>query len=155
QYMQEIDPDHTALVSNIHACDYGDMLQIGCMLSRNGYGDYWEDIDRWIRNGYSHRLTTQEQIDASKKMPVTPLGDPKTTATLHSLAYWVKGELPLSQQWPHLIQPEDGQECRRGACGGAGCCQANLTRGLYMVWDSIIEKPEQGPLKVNLLLNRA
>jgi hypothetical protein len=155
QFFEHHDPDRTGVTShNLHACDFGDMLQVACMLSRTGHGDYWEDIDRWIRNGLPHRQLTQEQVEQRNKMPVTRLGDPKTTATLPSLAFWVKGDLPLNRKWPHLHQPDDANERCRGACGGAGCCQGNLTRGLYLVWDSILES-QDGRLRVNLLLNRA
>jgi hypothetical protein len=81
------------------------------------------------------------------------MGDPKTSATIHT--YWVKGELPLDKVWPHLLQPDDANERVRGACGGAGCCQGNLTRALYLCWDSILEAKSGDRLKVNLLLNRA
>jgi hypothetical protein len=67
----------------------------------------------------------------------------------------VKGELPLNKYWPHLLQPDDGNERVRGACGGAGCCQGNLTRAAYLCWDSIVEAKGDDQLKVNLLLNRA
>lgn len=155
QFFDHHDPDRTGVASlNLHACDYADMLQVACMLSRTGHGDYWETIDRWIRNGLTHRQTTAEEVARRNKMPVTRLGDPATTATLQSLAYWVKGDMPLNRIWPHLHQPDDANERCRGAFGGAGCCQGNLTRAMYLVWDSILESRED-QLRVNLLLNRA
>ncbi|MBI2824454.1 MAG: hypothetical protein HYX69_07195 [Planctomycetia bacterium] len=153
QFLEHNDPDRTGMMT-MHACDYADMMQVMCMLSRAGHGDYWEDLDRWIRNGFDWRQITQADVDGMNNRPVTRMGDPKTTATLNSMAYWVKGELPLNRDWPHLLQPDDGNERVRGACGGAGCCQGNLTRACYLCWDSILEARDE-QLTVNLLLNRA
>ncbi|MEX0677382.1 MAG: hypothetical protein WD063_09920 [Pirellulales bacterium] len=154
QFLEQNDPDRTGMMM-MHACDYGDMMQVMCMLSRSGHGDYWEDLDRWIRNGFDWRQVTREDVERMNNRPITRMGDPKTTATLSSLAYWVTGELPLNKHWPHLLQPDDANERVRGACGGAGCCQGNLTRAAYLCWDSILEAKSGDQLKVNLLLNRA
>jgi hypothetical protein len=154
QFLEQNDADRTGMMM-MHACDYADMLQVMCMLSRSGHGDYWEELDRWIRNGFDWRQITREDVGRMNHRPITRMGDPTTTATLSSLAYWVKGELPLNKDWPHLLQPEDANERVRGACGGAGCCQGNLTRAAYLCWDSILEAESGDRLKVNLLLNRA
>ncbi len=153
QFLEQNDPDRTGMMM-MHACDYADMLQVMCMLSRSGHGDYWEDIDRWIRNGFDWRQITRQDVDRMNSRTVMRMGDPKNTATLGSLAYWVQGELPLNKNWPHLLQPDDANERVRGACGGAGCCQGNLTRALYLCWDSALEAGDE-QVKVNLLLNRA
>jgi hypothetical protein len=154
QFLEQNDPDRTGMMM-MHACDYADMMQVMCMLSRSGRGDYWEDIDRWIRNGFDWRQITREDVDRMNNRPIARMGDPLNTATLGSMAYWVQGELPLNKNWPHLLQPDDANERVRGACGGAGCCQGNLTRAAYLCWDSILEANDDGQLKINLLINRS
>ena len=109
QFLEQNDADRTGMMM-MHACDYADMLQVMCMLSRSGHGDYWEDLDRWIRNGLDWRQITREDVDRMNNRPVMRMGDPTNTATLSSLAYWVTGELPLNKTWPHLLQPDDANE---------------------------------------------
>jgi hypothetical protein len=79
QFLEQNDPDRTGMMT-MHACDYADMMQVMCMLSRSGHGDYWEDVDRWIRNGFDWRQITQEDVERMSNRPVTRMGDPKTTA---------------------------------------------------------------------------
>ena len=76
QFLEQNDPDRTGMMM-MHACDYADMLQVMCMLSRSGHGDYWEDIDRWIRNGFDWRQITREDVDRMNNRPIMRMGDPK------------------------------------------------------------------------------
>ncbi len=154
QFFADHDSEQVGLANHLHLCDFGDMMQVACMLSRTGHGDYWETIDRWVRNGLTRRQLTREDVDRMNARPLTRAGDPNNTGSIRSLSYHIKGEIPMNKPLPpNLHQPDDANERCRGWLGGAGCCQGNGTRGIYFAWDSIMEV-QDNRLKVNLLLNR-
>ena len=34
-------------------CEVADMIAIATKLSKSGFGDYWDDVDRWVRNQFA------------------------------------------------------------------------------------------------------
>ena len=123
----------------------GDMINLGLRLTSAGVGDYWEEVDRWVRNQFVENQLTQDKLDAllnSDQMKV------------------------LFPQMP--VEPWQSDEVERALGGFAGhamaddfgvfvanaCCTGNGARTLYWVWDSILTR-EDNAVRVNLLLNRA
>jgi len=134
-------------ISN-EGCCTADMTCLAAGLSRSGVADYWDDLDRYLRN------------------QLTELQMKRTDFT---------DRIPQENQVPIPIRPEAGEarlvDLKRfiGCFAGwaapndfAGpahfwlqqCCLGNCPRGLYAGWDSIVTSSRAG-LRVNLLLNRS
>lgn len=132
------------------SCEVADMIGIGLKLSAGGVGDYWDDVDRWIRNQFAEN----QLMD---------------TRWLHKFSE----SLPISRpETDELYCEEDVIERNRGAFAGWAlpnawmgeqahfrkgimhCCTANGARAIYYIWEHILHH-DKGKLKVNLLLNRA
>jgi hypothetical protein len=161
QWLDLKDPGRTGIVLSTEACQIADMIQVGLMMSLSGEGDYWEIVDRMLRNSLAVMQITQADVDRVKGQPVSRAGDPNNTAKLK--APGEKEPIPLNKPLPlGFHQPDDATERCLGAWfvtlenrgASIGCCNGNMSRALYLAWDSIVvSKDEQ--LKINLLLNRA
>jgi hypothetical protein len=161
-YLRSIDTDRTGVINRTIRVD--DVIQLATMLTQAGAGNYWEDIDRLTRNSLLAMQYVEEDIDRAMHLPVTRAGDPNNTGTVRNLAYHMRGKtIELNKPLPPgYFQPEDGTESCLGVMhfpnGGrtmaTGDGSANKWRGLYYVWDKILEPDGQG-LRVNLLMNRA
>jgi hypothetical protein len=134
------DPAQTGISFRQEACSVADTIGIGIMLSQAGMGDYWDTVDRLVRNTYL--VTHVTSTDWTQGKPIT-----------------YKKELKAGQ-----FQPKDGAERCVGVwrqnletikCKwSAGCCNGNCSRMLYYVWDNILTD-EGNRLCVNLPYNRA
>ena len=137
-HIAQRDPDKTGIIFSREACGLGDEIATGVMLSVAGLGDYWDNVDRWLRNTFLDQQVTN--TDAIKKLPVTH-----------------------PELGPAFMQPDDAAERSVGVWRGGvesssthsiGCCNGNCSRDLYYVWDNILtDKGKQ--MRINLLLNRA
>jgi hypothetical protein len=117
------------------------MVALAVRLSQAGVGDYWEDVDQYVRNQLVEHQPTR--VDLMRR------------ASEASAEHVAKG--------PHETN-EDALERMVGAFTdwagvthageGAGCCTANGSQALYYAWDSIVSYLD-GIARVNLLLNRA
>lgn len=126
--------------SYCEACGIADLTIMAVKLSSAGMGDYWDDVDYYVRN----QLTEQQFIDmdlmrksAGNKPEFDPLlermfgGFGLSDTTVHGYCY---------TDWqPQVV---------------TGCCSPNAAISLYYVWHSIVQF-DQGIATVNLLLNRA
>jgi hypothetical protein len=158
QFVEINDPGHTGIMPwGTYGCTGADMTQVALMLSCNGYGNYWEQIDRWTRNGFFNRLIEQEDVEKNHALPFWRGGDPHNPLAFKSGAFYMRGKppIPLNQPLPgELHQPDDAIERCMGSFHAPGCCNGNMARAVYLIWDSILEKSGRD-LRVNLLLNRA
>lgn len=138
-------------------CEVADMIALGLKLTDAGVGDYYDDVDKWIRNMFAegqltpdHRYWLERYSDTSTsdhresialgRLPTTAV-DPTYQTTdrviernIGNFAGW-----PLANDWGVEIQH---------------CCTGNATRAIYFIWDHILEY-SSGKLRVNLLLNRS
>jgi len=124
-------------------CMAADMVALAVKLSSAGIGDYWDEVDRWVRNDFAEQqLTNPDWI-------------------YHSTESLPKQAIP-----PHSVS-EQTPERNVGAFAGWSsgndwvvnggimhCCTGNATRAIYYAWQGILQNTG-GELKVNLLLNRA
>jgi hypothetical protein len=124
-------------------CIAADMVSLAVKLSESGLGDYWDDVDRWVRNNFAEQqLTSSDWVYRSTE------------------------DLPRQPLPPHSVA-EDTPERNIGAFAGWSsgndwvvnggimhCCTGNGTRAIYYIWQSILQNDNER-LKVNLLLNRA
>jgi PAS domain-containing protein len=124
-------------------CEVADMIGIAVKLTLAGAGDYWDDLDRWVRNHFAEsQLTDGAWISSfsetfpTKTVAFYETADGVATRNLGGFAGWSSGN-----EW-----------CL--AHGIMHCCTGNATRAIYYVWEDILQvRGDQ--LQLNLLLNRA
>lgn len=126
-------------------CCTADMIQIAMALSEAQQGDYWDDVDRYLRNQFIEmQLLDGKWIDQMvATLPPTPLeanedGERVSERLVGSFASWAS-----ANDWYTEGQP-----------GTTFCCIGNGGRVLYYVWENMIGFTN-GTLAVHLLLNRA
>jgi DUF1680 family protein len=134
-----------------YGCATADMVMLPVRLCLEGVGDYWDDVDRIVRNHFFERqMLRGDWLDRiHEDTPVTPVEESKFE-TAHRvverhIGAFTSGATPneLSRFWPtHL------------GWGFIHCCSGNCTRAVYYLWESMLEYDGE-TLKVNLLLNRA
>jgi hypothetical protein len=137
-------PDDRPYV-DCETCCTADMIQIAMNLGAAGQGDYWDDVDRYLRNQFAEmQLLESQWIDRmAATLPTrTPeAGDDADRVSkrlLGSFASWAS-----ANDWYIEGQP-----------GTTFCCIGNAGRTLYYVWERMIGF-QNGTLSVHLLLNRA
>ena len=138
------------------ACEVADMLYLALCLTREGMGDYWDDVDRWIRNVHAEsQMLDDGFVDAipddyllSGPNP-RPYLDSKDMAARSVGSFW--GWMSANDGI-HLQKTEQGPKLKRSSI--MHCCTANGARALYYVWDAMLRQ-DGDETTVELLLNRA
>jgi hypothetical protein len=144
EYVGEFPDDRHGIV-DCESCCVGHMISIALKLTTAGVGDYWEDVDCYIRN-----MLTEMQMKSSgwiydmvRSKPQTPV-DPEKEDAFEAAERLVG----IFAAWA-----SPNEFCVWGE-GTTQCCAANPTRALYYVWEQMLrEEPER--LTVELMLNRA
>ena len=132
-------------------CATGDMTWLAVKLSDLGVGDYWEDVDQYVRN----QLVEQQATDAEKMhkvnatMPklvqmVIPEYAKKGCTTDHVIDRFI-GAWRSDASNPALICPQNFIF--------VVCCSGNNPPALYAAWEAML-RYNDGAAQVNLLLNR-
>ncbi len=137
-------------------CEVADMVLLALYLTRAGLGDYWDDVDRWVRNVYAegqmcdadflHDVPEDYFSSHPSERPHTDTQD-IAQRSVGSFLGWMRANDGL-----HVEQTEEGPKLT--GLSIMHCCTANGARTFYYVWDSIVTK-ESDEVRVNLLLNRA
>lgn len=151
------------------SCADADAVVLAIKLSEYGIGDYWEDVDRYVRN----HLAEAQLIDTDWAYRAHNL--PTAEGKERCLGFTPPKEVGDLIRVPGFLIQEKVPERLRGAFathasindwypgwagelgqreGHSGCCTGNGSRSLYFAWRAIL-KQQNGTLKVNLLLNRA
>jgi len=125
-------------------------------LSEAGVADYWDDVDRWVRNmiAESQMLTAEwvYYLPGSKGGESLRVDEPVKTDVVRTNDRVAERNLG---GWPTYALPHDWcEKDGRGTNGFLPCDTAWATRAIYGVWNRIVTHKD-GKLKVNLLLNRA
>ena len=132
-------PSSLALVCE--GCGIADITALAIKLSDVGVGDYWEDVDQYVRN-----QLVEAQLTNGDLMRKVSQSGPKHEAK------------PPMETNENVIERCVGAFTLPGVTSidgdAAGCCTGNGTQGLYYAWESIV-RFEDGAAQVNLLLNRA
>ncbi len=113
-------------------CGIADMVVLAVKLSDAGLGDYWDDVDYYVRN----QLISQQFADLEVLRQFSG-NNPQNDEVLKRFL----GGLGAGE--PNAISPNI-----------YGCCSANGAISLYYAWHGIT-RFEKGIAKVNLFLNRA
>jgi hypothetical protein len=126
-------------VGDGQGCGLARVIGLAIKLTDAGIGDYWEDVDQYIRNHGTEMQIMPDDLDALREM--------------------VKGK-PLPESKPG-VKVEGAIEAAVGGFGGqptknhfALCCSTHGNMGLFYAWDGIVRYAD-GTARVNLLLNRA
>lgn len=126
----------------IEGCAVGDMTNLAIRLSQTGCGDYWEDVDRYVRN---HLVEIQLlRADAVEKISERS-GKPHQTRSFDS------SESAIQRNIGALFA--DATHVTAATPGGIYCCTFNGLGGYYYAWKSIVQ-PQGAAAQINLLLNR-
>lgn len=137
-------PDDRGFI-DCETCAVADMIQTAMNLSQAGEGDYWDDVDRYVRN----QFIEMQILDAAAitrraasypRVEVAADEDAERVAErlVGSFATWAS-----ANDWFTM-----------DTAGTTFCCIGNGARTLYKVWDKMLTF-EQGTLTIHLLLNRA
>ena len=141
----ELSGDH----STCETCEVADMLVLGVKLTRAGAGEYWEDVDRCVRNqfvenqitrtGWADRFQGEDESSPYRQSgSALQLWEEETDAVERAVGSWAGWATANDARPRSLMQ----------------CCAGNAGRSMYYVWDSIVTK-ENDEVRVNLHLNRA
>jgi len=142
--------------NTVEICEVADMVFLALSLTHAGIGDYWDDVDRWVRNMYAEgQLRDAGFYDRlpERYRTQTPLTKPyvDTRAILErsvgAFFGWMRANDGLT-----VLKTDEGPKLAGHSI--MHCCTANGARTLYYVWDSIVAH-HPGEVRVNLLLNRA
>ena len=125
-------------------CCIADMILLALTLTLAGQGDYWDDVDRAVRNQFAEQqITRSDWIDqTAAQLPPTPVGPGEDGERVSERVVGCFG----------------GWATANDLFGGdrhiQNCCTGNGARALYSVWESMVQFQED-TLRVHLLLNRA
>ena len=142
--------------NTVEICEVADMVVLALYLTQAGIGDYWDDVDRWVRNlyieGQLHDASILDRIPESYLNPPAELGPNDNTRnvgarSVGSFFGWMRANDGLN-----VDQVSENPKIHPS--GIMHCCTGNGARTLYHVWDSIL-KHDENTVTVNLLLNRA
>jgi hypothetical protein len=115
-------------------CGLGNMVALGIQLSEAGVGDYWDDVDGYVRN----HLVEGQFINLAEMKGLNPA---------------------LSAEQEKILERSIGTFAGWGTPVALGtvmmnCCMANGSQALYYPWERTVRYSD-GTARVNLLLNRA
>jgi hypothetical protein len=138
-------------------CPVAFMLRLAVQLSVAGVGDYWDDVDRWVRNHFAEaQLTRGEWMDQvardQPKLPIDPVSQSDDKVAERCLGCFAGMASPNDFYSPGVRGAQVPNS--KDTYIFQHCCSGEATAALYRVWENILRYRE-GKLKVNLLLNRA
>ncbi len=142
-------------------CTIADMVALAIQLSDAGLGDYWDDVDFYVRNGLVECQAT-DRAELERMAAISP--ERPTNARWGAATDW---------RFERGVQRASlpGQECTERvierAIGGFShlvgpyyqtpflmqCCTANGNQAIYYGWEAIL-RHHGDTVQVNLLLNR-
>ncbi|NOH02217.1 MAG: hypothetical protein HND47_09800 [Chloroflexi bacterium] len=127
-------------------CATVDMIMMAINLSKLGQGDYWDDVDRYVRNQFTEmQMRSGDWIDrVAENYPNTPVGpgedgDQVSERVVGSFAGWASANDYCANRETPII---------------SGCCTGNGARAIFHVLENMLEFDNE-KLSVHLLLNRA
>jgi hypothetical protein len=123
------------------SCAVADMTWLAATLSESGVGDYWEDVDQYVRNHLvEHQMIRRDLLEeivaAAPKHETDFLTETDRDVIERNIGAFASGSDPtMLYAWSTM------------------CCNANSPVALYKAWSSIVVNRD-GIAQVNLLLNR-
>jgi len=139
-----------------------DMIEFGIKLSRAGLGNYWEDVDRLIRNHLVESQFTRK--DLLERVAQNRTRDKSLIPKSVPGGEYIYEEMSKT---PGRCSTDNVHERMIGLYANAieptnlgndrllQCCTGTGGRALSRTWESILENQGDGQVQVNLFLNRA
>ncbi len=129
------------LVGDGQGCGCGRLIGLAVKLTYAGVGDYWEDVDLYIRNHGVEMQFTSDDIPFLKKLGAGKPAPPyhsgmSTNAVIETTLGGFSNHVPPYKTSTSL------------------CCSPHGNMGLFYAWDGALQC-EDAVVRVNLLLNRA
>ena len=128
------------------SCCIADMVLLALFLTKTGQSDYWDDIDRYVRNQLvENHMASGTWIEKySTKLPLSPIpdgttGDNVSERGVGSFSGWSSANEYLIDMNQPLV---------------SACCTGNGSRAFYYIWQNMLSF-NQGRLTINLMFNRA
>jgi Beta-L-arabinofuranosidase, GH127 len=142
-------------------CTAGDIVALAIQLTDAGVGDYWDDVDHYLRNGLiEFQIVDAAELERMRAVsPVREKGSPWGAATEWRFEAGIqRSSLPGQESTDRVI------ERMIGSFGHVenvyfqrpmmmACCIGNGSQGLYYGWEAIA-RCSGDHAQVNLLLNR-
>lgn len=148
------------------SCAVAHVTVLAIKLSEYGVADYWEDVDRYVRNHFAEAQLRRtdwiyriHNLPEQLQQPIIGIFHPHEVKELTNVpGFMVKdgvAERILGAfATTASINDWDPPQVRPGGMGVSSCCTANGARAIYFAWRAILSHTS-GELRVNLLLNRA
>jgi len=163
-------------------CATSDMTYLAIKMSDYGVGDYWEDVDCYVRNILADRqITSADKLrKAVQTEPILARFLPRTVPTdlinnpnaqTVGLGQNLEKDAAKTVPLDPAFESEDNvvERCVGAFLSDAGypsetvkirlmfniCCPGNANHALFYAWESIVRCDTNGHATVNLLLNRA
>jgi len=139
EWTRQADFARIGMVGDGQGCGLGRLLGLAVKLTYAGVGDYWEDIDQYIRNHAAEYQFTPEDIPRINKLgegkPAIHHDATSTDVGVVAASMGAIGAGPMKKNW-------------------GLCCCSHGNMGLFYAWDGALRYAD-GVARVNLLLNRA
>ena len=145
-------------------CSIADMIGVAVALTDAGLGDYWDDVESYVRNGLVCAQATDlaELQRVSAEGPQRPADSPDKKLAGHfdtRFAANNRGVLPGQEIHDRVLERSVGAF---GHLIGARylspmmmhCCTANCSQALYFAWEGILRHEGSDSVVVNMWLNR-
>ena len=140
EWARQMEIARIGLVGDGQGCGCGRLIGLAVKLSYAGVGDYWEDIDLYIRNHGVEMQFTPEDKHFLQQLGVGKPEAPKFPgATTKDVVETTVGG------YSNHVPPYKTSTSL--------CCSPHGNMGLFYAWDGTL-RCEDGVAKVNLLLNR-
>lgn len=122
-------------------CEVADMIALAVKLTNAGAGDYWDDVDRWLRNQFTeNQLTSVEWVyEGAERLSRQPIPPFSTANRVPERNLGAFTPIATANQW---------------GGGTWHCCTGNGVRTIYYVWEHALQH-QDGRLRANLMINRA
>jgi len=123
-------------------CGVAEMTELAVMLSEAGVGDYWDDVDQYVRNQLvEHQVLRRDLLEeisaAGPEHKIDPRMETDKDVIERNIGSFLSATDPTMAYALWTM-----------------CCNSNGPVGLYKAWASIV-RHRDGVAQVNLLLNRA
>jgi len=134
---------HEPGIETGEACCTSDLILLALWLTLSGTGDYWDDIDRYLRNQLAElqMINTRWAYNTPENRGKWTYPDPVVEEAVAPYVGHFAG-------WATL------NEWHRSGYGIMTCCIGNSNRAMYYTWRHMVTFHRRA-LRVNLLLNHA
>ncbi|MFC1453344.1 hypothetical protein ACFLSJ_08385 [Verrucomicrobiota bacterium] len=151
---------HVSHRGYMEGCFLRDVVWIGVKLSEAGYGDYWEDLDRLVRNHLVESQLTDKSIierivehsperEPGSDYNIGQTGKPSRVHQFPNREYAGADVIErVHGTWASLLGPVSADHA-----WVMQCCSPNAALALYYAWDAAA-RYKAGHARVNLFLNR-